>query len=153
MTTFDFSPLYSSSIGFDRLAGLMDAATRGERAQTAYPPYNIEKVEENNYRITMAVAGFAEADLSLEVHNNQMLVKGRKTPSDEQRTYLHQGIAERAFEHRFQLADYVRVKEANLENGLLHVELVRELPDEMKPRNIAIKTGGFSQIRSEEKAA
>jgi len=80
-------------------------------------------------------------------------VKGRKTPSDEQRTYLHQGIAERAFEHRFQLADYVRVKEANLENGLLHVELVRELPDEMKPRNIAIKTGGFSQIRSEEKAA
>ena len=153
MTTFDFSPLYSSSIGFDRLAGLMDAATRGERAQAAYPPYNIEKVEENNYRITMAVAGFAEEDLSLETKNNQMVVKGRKTPSDEQRTYLHQGIAERAFEHRFQLADYVRVKEANLENGLLHVELVRELPDEMKPRNIAINTGGSSRLMSEEKAA
>lgn len=139
MTTFDFSPLYRSSIGFDRLTALMDDATRGDRGQTSYPPYNIEKVEEDHYRITMAVAGFSEDDLSLESKNNQMIVKGRKDTSNEPRQFLHQGIAERAFEHRFQLADFVRVNEANLENGLLHVDLVRELPDEMKPRTIAIQ--------------
>lgn len=140
MTTFDFSPLYRSSIGFDRLTSLMDAAARSDHGQTSYPPYNIEKVEEDRYRITMAVAGFSEDELSLESKNNQMIVKGRKETSAEPRQFLHQGIAERAFEHRFQLADFVRVNEAHLENGLLHVDLVRELPDEMKPRTIAIQT-------------
>lgn len=139
MTTFDFSPLYRSSIGFDRLASLIDAATRSDHGQTTYPPYNIERADEDNYRITMAVAGFTREDLSIESKSNQLTIKAIKADAGKEKQYLHQGIAQRAFEHRFQLADFVRVESAKLENGLLHVDLRRELPDEMKPRQIEIQ--------------
>ena len=154
MTTFDFSPLYRSSVGFDRLASLIDAATRGDHGQNSYPPYNIESVGDDHYRITMAVAGFALADLEIESKSNQLTVKGIKS-AGEKKQYLHQGIAERSFEHRFQLADFVRVDGANLENGLLHIDLVRELPEAMKPRSIDIQSASSDLLieSDKEKAA
>jgi len=156
MTTFDFSPLYRSSIGFDRLASLIDAATHSDHGQTTYPPYNIEKADEDHYRITMAVAGFTQEDLSIESKSNQLMITGTKhntNPADS-KEYLHRGIAERSFEHRFQLADFVRVEGANLENGLLHVKLLRELPEAMKPKTIAIQTTSSEHlIESEKKQA
>lgn len=138
MRHFDLSPLYRSTVGFDRLFSLID--NMGTPETGGYPPYNIERTGENAYRISMAVAGFAEKDLALEVKENTLTIRGQKAEAKEgeARLFLHQGIAERAFERRFQLADHVEVKGAALENGLLHVDLEREIPEAMKPRTIAI---------------
>jgi len=137
MQTYDFSPFYRSTVGFDRLFNRLDGLV-GQEAKT-YPPYNIEKVGEDAYRISIAAAGFADSDLVLESKENSLVVKGAKAPAaDEKREFLHRGIAERAFELRFQLAEYVEVSGASLENGLLHVELKRLLPESKKPRTIAI---------------
>ncbi len=133
---FDLNPLYRSTVGFDRLFQMLDAAAQGPEAPS-YPPYNIERLAENDYRITMAVAGFAEADLTIESKEGVLTVSGKR-PADEKKTYLHQGIAARSFERRFQLADHVEATGARLENGLLHVDLVRRVPEEKKPRRIAI---------------
>jgi len=129
--------LYRSSIGFDHLFSLLDAASHSDSAN-GYPPYNVELVDEDQYCITMAVAGFADAELSIEVKENMLTITGEKAIDDTQRNYLHQGIAARNFERRFQLADHVKVINANLSNGLLDVELKREIPEAMKPRKIAI---------------
>lgn len=137
MTNLDFTPFYRSFIGFDHLASLMDAAVRNEK-QPAYPPYNIEVTGEDQYRITMAVAGFDEQELSIETEHNTLVVKGQKEAKDEGRHFVHQGIAERNFERKFQLSDYVKVTGANLAHGLLHIELVREVPEALKPRKIQI---------------
>jgi molecular chaperone IbpA len=135
MRNFDFSPLYRSAIGFDRLASLIESAA--SNGNGGYPPYNIELLGEHDYRITMAVAGFTQEELEISFQENLLTVKGNKQ-AESNRNYLYQGIAERGFERRFQLADYVRVKGADLKNGLLHIELVRELPEAMKPRRIDI---------------
>ncbi len=140
MRDFDLSPLYRSAIGFDRMASLLDNINRTEQGQPAYPPYNIELTGEDKYRITMAVAGFSESELNIEVKQNNLSVTGKKQLDKDGRQFLHQGIAARNFERRFQLADYVRVENAKLENGLLHVELLREVPEAMKPRTIEIST-------------
>lgn len=141
MRNFDFTPLYRSAIGFDRMANLLDSLSRTEQSQPSYPPYNIELVGEDQYRITMAVAGFDRSDLTLEVNQNNLTVSANKQPEEQPRTYLHQGIAARSFERRFQLADHVQVKTATCENGLLHIELQREIPEAMKPRTIQIGNG------------
>ncbi|MFM5013898.1 Hsp20 family protein [Aeromonas veronii] len=135
MRSIDFSPLYRSAIGFDRLANLIESAASNGNA--GYPPYNIEQLGDNDYRISMAVAGFTQEELELSFQENLLTVKGNKQ-ADTGRNYLYQGIAERGFERSFQLADYVRVKGADLKNGLLHIELVREVPEAMKPRKIEI---------------
>jgi molecular chaperone IbpA len=137
MRTADYSPLYRSVVGFDRLAALLDAAA-GET--NGYPPYNIETVDKDAYRIQIAVAGFKPDELSLEVKENVLTVQGRKTANDEGRRFLHRGLAERNFERRFQLADYVVVTDAQLADGLLSIQLKRELPEQMKPRRIEIGT-------------
>lgn len=149
MQTIDFTPFYRSTVGFDRLFSRLDGLV-GQEAKT-YPPYNIERVGENAYRISVAVAGFSNNDIVIESKENNLTVKGAKaddTP-EKAREFLHRGIAERSFELRFQLADYVEVTGANLENGLLHVELKRELPESKKARQIAIKSGSTG---AEEKA-
>jgi molecular chaperone IbpA len=138
MRTFDFSPLYRSVVGFDRVADLLDAATR--EAGAGYPPYNIERTGENAYRIEIAVAGFKPEDLAIEVKENLLTVQGRKVANDEAKRYLHRGLAERNFERRFQLADYVVVTEAKLSDGLLSIALQREIPEALKPRRIEIAT-------------
>ena len=143
MRTYDFTPLYRSAVGFDRLAGLLESAARTSQ-ENGWPPYNIETTGENAYRIEIAVAGFKPEELNLEVKENLLTVTGRKTANDDAgtgRTYLHRGLAERDFERRFQLADYVVVKGADLTNGLLSIELARELPEALKPRQIEINTG------------
>lgn len=144
MRNFDLTPLYRSAIGFDRMASLLDSVNRSEQTQQTYPPYNIEVTGDDNYRITMAISGFNEADLTLEVKPNLLTVSGKKEAEKEERKFLHQGIAARNFERRFQIADYVRVESAQLEDGLLHIDLVREIPEAMKPRTIPVlnvKTG------------
>jgi molecular chaperone IbpA len=140
MRHFDLSPLYRSTIGFDRIGSLLDTLGSFENDAPSYPPYNIERVSENAYRISMAVAGFSDSDLDIEVKENTLTIRGEKRVEQENSTFLHRGIAARSFERRFQLADYVMVKGASLENGLLHVDLVRELPEAMKPRTIEITT-------------
>lgn len=157
MTTFDFSPLYRTSVGFDRLASLMSSATRQDQGNS-YPPYNIRITSEDHYRITMAVAGFSEADIAITSEQNRLLVTGNRTDEpEEQGEYLHRGIATRSFERRFNLADHVRVIAANLENGLLHIDLEREIPEAMKPRTIKIGKSAerFLDVANsiEEKAA
>ncbi|KAK0333579.1 hypothetical protein LTR94_020147 [Friedmanniomyces endolithicus] len=140
MRTYDFTPLYRSAVGFDRLANLLETAARTSQ-DSGYPPYNIETTGENAYRIEIAVAGFSPDELNIEVKENLLTVTGRKTANDDaaaQKTYLHRGLAERDFERRFQLADYVVVTEANLVNGLLSISLKRELPEALKPRRIEI---------------
>lgn len=137
MRTYDFSPLYRSAIGFDRLAQLFDEAQRGE-AQPSYPPYNIELVSENKYRITMAVAGFDRSEIEIESERDTLKITGRKAREEGARNFLHRGIASRNFEHSFQLADHVYVVGAKLDNGLLNIELAREIPEALKPRKIAI---------------
>ena len=138
MTTFDFSPLYRTSVGFDRLASLMSSATRQDQGNS-YPPYNIRVTSEDHYRITMAVAGFSENDIDITSEQNRLVVTGKSSDdSEEQGEYLHRGIATRAFERRFNLADHVNVIGASLENGLLHIDLEREIPEAMKPRTIKI---------------
>jgi molecular chaperone IbpA len=150
MRTIDFSPLYRSVVGFDRLASLLETAAAD--AATGYPPYNIERTDENAYRIELAVAGFRPEELSIEVKENLLTVQGRKTANDGARTYLHRGLAERDFERRFQLADYVVVTDANLADGLLSISLKRELPEALKPRQIQITTGASSLIEGEKAA-
>ena len=139
MRTYDFSPLYRSAIGFDRLAHLAEAALRNE--QPSYPPYNIELVSEDRYRISMALAGFSREELDVEIEKNALKVIGRKTTDTMQRTWLHRGIAARDFEQHFQLADHVKVVAASFENGLLNIELEREIPEAYKPRKILIDGG------------
>ena len=149
MRTIDFSPLYRSAVGFDRLASLLESASRAD-APTGYPPYNIETVGENAYRIEIAVAGFKPEELNIEARENTLTVQGRKPANDEAKRYLHRGLAERNFERRFQLADYVVVTGAALADGLLSISLERQLPEALKPRRIEIATGvGAQQIEGE----
>lgn len=150
MRQFDFAPLYRSAIGFDRFAQLVDDALRAD-AQPSYPPYNIELVEDDQYLITMAVAGFTSAELDIETEYDVLKVTGRKQKEDTARSYLHRGIAARDFEHRFRLADHVKVVGAALDNGLLSIRLVREVPEAMKPRKIAI--GGGNNVHMLERQA
>ena len=148
MRTFDLAPLYRSTVGFDRLFSMLD----GFEAAPGYPPYNIERTGDNAYRISVAVAGFGENELSLEAKENTLTIKGEKHEKDEKRgEVLYQGIAARTFERVFQLADFVQVKGANLENGLLHVDLVREIPEAKKPRQIPIGNG--KAVEAQKQAA
>jgi molecular chaperone IbpA len=149
-TTLDLSPLYRSAIGFDRMAQMLDAAVT--ETKPGYPPYNVELVEENRYRIVMAVAGFSQDDLEITTEQNTLTIQGRQQEGAE-RKYLYQGIAERNFERKFQLAEHVKVVDARLENGLLHVELAREIPEAMKPRKIAIAGGDLLEQSASEKDA
>lgn len=137
MRNFDLAPLYRATVGFDRIADLMDRALVGDTA-TPYPPYNIEKTAENAYRISIAVAGFAPDDMTVEVKENTLHITARKAPETVERTYLHRGIATRAFERKFALADHVKVSGASHEHGMLHIDLVRETPEALKPRRIEI---------------
>jgi molecular chaperone IbpA len=157
MRAFDFSPLYRSTIGFDRLVNLLDAAN-GVDQDAGYPPYNIERLGETDYRISMAVAGFSDTDVSIEMHDGKLIVKAEKKPDNtgtaaKPAAYLHRGIAERAFERQFQLADYVEVKGASLSHGLLHIDLVRNVPERLKPRQITITTAGDTPKQIEARAA
>ncbi len=138
MRDFDLTPLFRSTVGFDRMSELLDAATRLDDAQLSYPPYNIEKTGEDTYRITMAVAGFGQDDLSIVTQENSLLISGKAQEPEQEVEYLHRGIARRAFQRRFELADHIKVKSAELVNGLLRVDLVREVPEEQKPREIKI---------------
>ena len=144
--TVDLSPLYRTAIGFDRLASMLENANRLESA--GYPPYNIEVTGEDEYQITMAVAGFTHDELSIESKQNELTVSGEKAGSEDDRQFLHRGIATRSFERKFQLADHVFVKGARLEHGLLHIELYRELPEALKPRSISIETGNLIENQS-----
>ena len=139
MNSIDLTPLYRSSIGYDRLGSLINNALRGSDPSTGYPPYNIEVMDENHYAITLAVAGFDKGELDIKVENNTLTVRGEKPKKeDENRNYLHLGIANRAFEHKFNLAEHVEVTSADLDNGLLTINLLREIPEAMKPKSIAI---------------
>lgn len=138
MREFDLSPLYRSAIGFDRLANMLDNASRNDN-QPSFPPYNIELLGENEYRITMAVAGFENDELNIQSESGSLIVTGQKPEQPQERQYLYQGIAARNFERRFQLADHVKVVTASMENGLLHIDLIREIPEAMKPRKIQIQ--------------
>lgn len=151
MRTYDFAPLYRSAIGFDRLAQLFDDAQRAE-TQTSYPPYNIELASEDKYSITMAVAGFSRSEIDVEIEGGALKIAGRKQKDESKHTYLHRGIAARDFEHRFKLADHVKVTNAKLDNGLLNIELVREIPETLRPRKIVID-GGDNVQTLERKAA
>ena len=139
-SAFDFSPLMRSTIGFDRVSRLLDSAARMDEAANSYPPYNIEKAGEDRYRISMAVAGFAPDTLTVTVNENMLVIAGKAREDKAGVEYLHRGIAARAFERRFELADTIKVVNASFENGLLHIELVREVPEAKKPRQIAIET-------------
>jgi molecular chaperone IbpA len=141
MRTFDLTPLYRSTVGFDRLFSLLDQVGGYDNATPGYPPYNIERTGENDYRITVAVAGFGEEDLSIEAKENTLTIRGEKKQEEKTGEVVYQGIAARAFERVFQLADFVQVKGAALQNGLLHVDLVREIPEAKKPRSIPIGNG------------
>jgi molecular chaperone IbpA len=152
MRNFDFSPLYRSAIGFDRMANMLDNLSRAEQSQPSYPPYNIELTGEDQYRISMAVAGFGDGELSIETEQNTLTVSGKKGEDSTERQFLHQGIAARNFERRFQLADHVRVENASLENGLLHIDLVREIPEAMKPRTIKINSGDLLEAKKQNAA-
>ncbi|MBO6882533.1 MAG: Hsp20 family protein [Marivita sp.] len=138
MRGYDFAPLYRATVGFDQIADLMDRVLTTEVSQPTYPPYNIEKTADDAYRISIAVAGFSDEDLTVEVKDGALHVSARKVDEDEGRTYLHRGIATRAFQRRFHLADHVRVVGASHENGMLHIDLQREIPEALKPRRIAI---------------
>jgi molecular chaperone IbpA len=151
MNTFDFSPLFRTMVGFDRLNQALESALHVDDTAVSYPPYNLEKTGEDAYRITMAVAGFGRDELSIETRENALMISGRKDGADESRSYLHRGIAGRNFERRFQLADYVRVVDAHLADGLLHVDLVRELPETMKPRTIEIQASKPASLGSKVK--
>lgn len=145
MRSFDLSPLFRSTVGFDHLARMLDAAQRIDDQSLAYPPYNIEKLGEDNYRITMAVAGFGENDLEITAQGQSLLVSGRVKKEEPAGQFLHRGIAGRSFERRFELADTVKVTGASLINGLLHIDLVREVPEALKPRTIAITSASPAQ--------
>ncbi|WP_050605597.1 Hsp20 family protein [Ruegeria sp. 6PALISEP08] len=140
MRTFDFAPLHRATIGFDQIADMMDRVLTNDVAQPSYPPYNIEKTDADTYRISVAVAGFSEDDLSVEVKENSLVVAGKKATDGKDRSFLHRGIATRAFERRFALADHVRVTGASHENGMLNIDLKREVPEALKPRRIEISS-------------
>ncbi len=146
MRHFDFTPLYRSTVGFDRLANMLDSALSADSAQPGYPPYNIEKTADDAWRISIAVAGFSEDELSVEVRENALIVSARKAPEDTKRVYLHRGIATRAFERRFHLADHVRVTGAAHADGMLHIDLAREVPEALKPRQIEITRGAPASV-------
>ncbi|RIY02557.1 molecular chaperone [Aureimonas flava] len=153
MRQFDFAPLYRSTVGFDRLFSMLDAAGGAENVQS-YPPYNIERTGETTYRITMAVAGFSDAELSIESRENALTVKGEKADEASAGSeFLYRGIAGRAFERRFQLAEHVEVKGASLKNGLLHIDLARIVPEALKPRRIAIATANANEAKAIEATA
>ena len=151
MRNFDFSPLYRTTVGFDHLSSLLNAVSRGDANSNSYPPYNIELLDKDRYRITMAVSGFVENELELQSEKQTLTVKGSKAADKVERNYLHQGIAGRSFERKFQLADHVEVTGARLENGLLHIDLSREIPEAMKPKVIPI--GGKAKLIDADKRA
>lgn len=151
MRTFDLTPLFRSSVGFDRLSQMVDAAMRLDDSSASFPPYNIEKRGDNDYRITMAVAGYAPEDVTITTQDNNLIIHGEKKnvagETDEEATFLHRGIANRTFERRFQIAEHIRIQNASMENGLLHIEMVREIPDYLKPRTIEISTPTDAMLR------
>ena len=149
MRTFDLAPLYRSTVGFDQLANMMDRVLSNDVAQPSYPPYNIEKTADDAYRISLAVAGFSADDLSIEVKQNALIVTAKKGEESKEKTYLHRGIATRAFERRFHLADHVRVTGASHEDGMLHIELQREIPEALKPRRIEISSGARKAVEQD----
>jgi len=152
---YDLSPLYRATVGFDRLASLLDSVGRSDEQAVSYPPYNIEKLGEDNYRISMAVAGFGESELDIIVKESSLVVSGKKAKTEEQGdgNFLYRGIAQRAFERRFDLADHIKVVAAKLENGLLHIDLVREIPEAKKPRSIRIESQSRPQPKVIDAAA
>jgi len=145
MRAFDLTPLHRATVGFDQIADLMDRALANDVGQNTYPPYNIEKTDDDAWRISIAVAGFSDADLAIELKDRNLHVTGRKAADEEGRKFLHRGIATRAFERRFHLADHVRVTGASHENGMLHIDLHREVPEALKPRRIEITAAGKSE--------
>jgi molecular chaperone IbpA len=151
MDRFDFSPLFRSTIGFDRLTRLADAAMRVDNASLGYPPYNIERTGEDSYRLTMAVAGFSPDELEVTVQQNSLLVTGKAKKDEQEARYLHRGIARRAFERHFSLADHIKVTGADVANGMLHVDLTHEIPEAAKPRKITIGTGQPAQLSAAPK--
>ena len=153
MRAFDLTPLYRATVGFDRIADLMDRVVASDVAQPTYPPYNIEKTAEDAYRISIAVAGFGPDDLSVEVKDGALIVSAKRSDEAAQKAYLHRGIATRAFERRFALADHVRVTGADHENGMLHIDLVRETPEALKPRRIAIGRQAAAEVPAIEGTA
>ncbi|MGN0921599.1 MAG: Hsp20 family protein [Cellvibrio sp.] len=146
MRSFDLSPLYRSAIGFDRMATVLDSLTRSEQSQPSYPPYNIELTGEDKYRITMAVAGFSKEELNIEVNQGLLIVSAAKSADEKERNYLYQGIAARGFERRFQLADHVQVLSADYENGLLHIDCQKIIPEALKPRKVEIGASKPSEV-------
>ncbi len=154
MKTIDLTPLYRSSIGFDRFGSMLDSALRSEKTSAGYPPYDIESLGENEYSITIAAAGFDESELDIQVEKGVLSVRGKKAETDKERSYLYQGIANRSFERKFNLADFIEVTGADLNNGLLTISLVKEIPEAMKPKSIAIGQAGKTlEHKSKEKAA
>ena len=150
MNTIDLTPLYRNSIGFDRMASLLDSALRSQKAGAGFPPYDIETTGEDRYAITLAVAGFEESELDIQVENGVLCVSGKKADDSEEKSYLYRGIANRSFERKFNLADYIEVQGAALKNGLLTISLVKEIPEAMKPRSIEIKPAGVTLEHKEE---
>jgi len=148
MRSFDLAPLYRATVGFDQIADLMDRALSAEPNQNTYPPYNIEKTDDDAYRISVAVAGFSEAELSVEVRENALIISAKKVSDDSERNFLHRGIATRAFERRFTLADHVRVTGATNADGMLHIDLKREVPEALKPRQIEIQTADAIEAKA-----
>jgi len=151
MRTFDLAPLYRATVGFDQIADLMDRVLTNDVAQPTYPPYNIEKTAEDSWRISIAVAGFSDEELNVEVRENALIVSAKKAAEEGERTYLHRGIATRAFERRFHLAEHVRVKGASHINGMLNIDLTREVPEALKPRRIEISNGDTIDVKAVEK--
>jgi len=150
MNTIDLSPLYRNSVGFDRMGSLLDNALRSQKAGVGFPPYDIETTGEDRYAITLAVAGFEESELDIQVENGVLSVRGKKADDSEEKSYLYRGIANRSFERKFNLADHIEVQGADLKNGLLTVNLVKEVPEAMKPRTIAIKPASATLEHKEE---
>ena len=155
MNTIDLTPLYRSSIGFDRMGSLLDNALRSQKAGVGFPPYDIEATGDDHYAITLAVAGFEDSELDIQIENGLLCVRGKKADESEEKSYLYRGIANRSFERKFNLADYIEVRGADLKNGLLTISLVKEIPEAMKPRTIAIEAAGATLEHKEkaEKAA
>ena len=152
MRTLDFTPLYRATIGFDQIADIMDRVLASDTGQSSYPPYNIEKTSDDGYRLSIAVAGFAEKDISVEVKENVLYISAKREGETDTTSYLHRGIANRGFRRGFTLADYIKVGEAFYENGMLHIDLIREMPEALKPRKIAIQSGKALQIAAKAKA-
>ena len=150
MRNCDFAPLYRASVGFDQIADLMDRVLSTDVAQPTYPPYNIEKTADDAYRISLAVAGFTDEELAVELREGTLIVSAKKAAEDESRSYLHRGIATRAFERKFQLADHIRVTGAAHQDGMLHIDLVREVPEALKPRRIEIANGKTVDVKAVE---